>query len=840
MSLRLWRGCALLVVLCWSSLLFAQEDAGRLRGRVSKTGQGVGGVAVLVNETKQVEITDADGRFDFNALPAGRYTLIFTRGDNSDSRENVFVTAGATRDLEVEVDWDLGLVESLVVTAAAEIAAKIVDAPAAVTSIPEKQIEREAAHGQLPKVLEFTPGAEVTQSGLYDFNFNTRGFNSSLNRRVSTYIDGRDVGVVLLGAQEWAAMSVPLDDLASLEFIRGPSAALYGANASSGVINMTTKAPRDTLGGFARVTTGQLDTLTTEVRLAQALTDGWYYKITGGFRNSGDFSVSRDPDVIAQPEYSVFCMRVGNTNCLPQEKSLLIEQDDEIRFGTFRLDKYLNSGGVLTFELATGNIGGPVFQTGIGRVQILNAERPYGRFAFSKGRWNVLAHYAERHGNQVNLNKNLRIKDELISDTSRFGIEGQGNWNFGGGRGRFVLGAAFTEEKVDTENPLTGEQTVVFEPIETDREAVFSQLDWKLNDTFKLVFAGRVDKNTLHDTQFSPKAALVYTINDAQSMRLTYNRAFQVANYSEFFLHARLSEFPLLGFQRAICEVPFPGNPVDCGITEDPPILAVGNDDLKLEKTEAWEVGYSGVIRGHAFVTVDYYTSKNKDFITDLIPQQGTSLGNPVNADYLPWVSTPEAETTLLGNPADNITVAQALRNAVTTVGATGGEPLGFYLAQDIDAAGTTVVVARTYANVGDVDTQGVDFGLQYFFNNQWRLQANYSWFDFKIAEDAQDVEDVLLPNTPTHKASLSFSFTRGRWDVSASARWVDDFSWSAGIFQGPVEAYTTADLAASVTLGEHFRVGVTAANVSDNVHRQTFGGDLLSRRVLTYVDYDW
>ena len=43
-------------------------------------------------------------------------------------------------------------------TAAAARAAKIVDAPAAVTAISEVQIEREAAHGQVPKILEFTPG----------------------------------------------------------------------------------------------------------------------------------------------------------------------------------------------------------------------------------------------------------------------------------------------------------------------------------------------------------------------------------------------------------------------------------------------------------------------------------------------------------------------------------------------------------------------------------------------------------------------------------------------------------------------------------------------------------
>ena len=68
------------------------------------------------------------------------------------------------------------------------------------TVISQEEIQREAATGQIPKLIEFTPGVDFTQSGLYDINFNTRGFNSSLNRRVLTLIDGRDPAEV---ARDW-------------------------------------------------------------------------------------------------------------------------------------------------------------------------------------------------------------------------------------------------------------------------------------------------------------------------------------------------------------------------------------------------------------------------------------------------------------------------------------------------------------------------------------------------------------------------------------------------------------------------------------------------------------
>jgi len=867
-----------LLLLGFGSVGFAQPGAGRLEGRVVKEGQGVGAVTVLVNELKKAEITDENGAFVFDPIPAGSYTLIFTLGDNTVVRQ-VIVLAGKPTKIEQAVDWNLGVREKVTVTAAAARAAKIVDAPAAITSVPEEVIEREAAHGQLPKILEFTPGAEVTQSGLYDFNFNTRGFNSSLNRRVSTYIDGRNVGVVLLGAQEWSALSMPLDDLAGLEFIRGPSAALYGANASSGVINITTKAPRDSLGDMFRITGGELSTFALDFRRAAELGNGWFMKVMAGLKNTGDFTVSRNPEnqqpgsrctdalgnPLPNPEYECYCdpQLTGDRGCIPPEKTLFREQNNDIRFATVRFDKYLADDTLLTFESGYTDAEGPVLQTGIGRVQIRNTRRPFARFNYAHPRWNVLAHWTHREGDQVNLNQELRVQDELITDTDRYGVEAQGNWTFFSDRMRWVIGAAYTEEEVDSPDDQ-GAQTVIFEPVDAEYEALFTQFDYKINDHVKLVGAGRVDASSLHDTQFSPKLAGVFSINPKHSFRLTFNKAFQVANYSEFFLHARVGQFPLLGFANAICQGPIVQ--VDCGVTEDPPVLAVGNDDLRLEKTQSWELGYSGLLGNRAFITIDYYRSEHEDFITDLIHQVGTSLGNtegcvntdfepetdplecPINADYLPWVSTDEAENTVLfTNPitGETLTVATALRNAVDN--SVGGNRLGLRLAQDLD--GGTVIVGRTYANIGDVETQGIDLGIQYFVNEAWNLQASYSWFDFEIIDTggdasgvpvADDLETILSPNTPEHKGSLGVSFVKNRWSASLSGRWVDDFFWGAGLFQGPVESYTTADFAGSVAFNRTVSLGFNVANLLDDKHYQAYGGDRLSRRALTNLTFHW
>ena len=621
-SMNRWRAVRLLLTIALtlaftSGRAAAQAESGRIEGRIIRAdGSGVGGASVVLNETSATAITGSDGVFAFGGLPVGSYSLTMVLGEALATVSNVVVAAGETARVEETVDWEVGLAETLTVVASSRRLERIVEAPGSVTRVIESEIESQAAHGQLPKLLEFTPGAEVTQSGIYDYNFNTRGFNSSLNRRVATLIDGRNPSVPFLGAQEWAALSFPLDDLATVELLRGPSAALYGANASSGVLNMTSKVPRFSPGGLVRVAFGELDTVNLDLRWAGALGNDWYAKAVGGLRDSGDFTVSRR----GAAEYTVPCAPGTTGDCLPQEAVPLARvNDNQIFFGGIRLDKYLQNGVTLTMEGGLAALAGPAFQTGIGRVQLVDIQRPWARFNFNIDRVNLLAYYTGRKAPEQLA---LSSGSNLALDTSRIQVEGQTNWSFVDDRVRLVVGASAGLEDIDSLDERTGRQTLVFEPVDSDQQAVFGQVDWNLTEQVKLVLAGRGDFSSLHAAQFSPKASVVFTPVPDHSVRFAYNEAFQAPNYSEFFVQADAAPPANLTPLNAFC-APF-GVSCGFGVTR---VLALGNEDLELEEIQTWEVGYKGILGGRAFLTLDYYSSQASNFVTDLLPQLGTALG---------------------------------------------------------------------------------------------------------------------------------------------------------------------------------------------------------------------
>ncbi len=488
------------------------------------------------------------------------------------------------------------------------------------------------------------------------------------------------------------------------------------------------------------------------------------------------------------------------------------------------MDKYWGSGSTLTLEGGSADIAGPLFQTGIGRVQLLDVQRPWARARWSDDHWNVQVHYTRRDAPRQLL---LATGLNLALDTERFGVEAQTHWRLASDRLRLVLGGSHTREDLDSFDPAAGSQSLLFAPVNGDFSALFGQANYRFTKTLKGVLAARWDDSSLHSAQLSPKAALVWNPAPDQTVRLTYNEAFQVASYSEFFLQAPAGPTQNLSAVELICAAEM----VDCGFGDGAtPFLALGNANLELEQVKSWELGWSGIFSGSTFVTVDYYRSDNDNFITDLIPQCGTALGS---------CATPGARV----NPAFGPYQPPSSLSAAGQIAllATLQMNLGAFfplLSNNLD--GSPIFAAASYANFGHVDTQGVDVSLNHFISGEWTIQFAYSWFDYEIDPAAAGLSDLLLPNSPEHKASGGVRYAGERLDGDLLARWTDEFRWVVGLFQGDVPAYTTVDLNANYRLGAAWKAGVTIANLLDNVHYESFGGDLLGRRALGHLTFSW
>lgn len=729
-------------------------------------------------------MTDAAGDFHFDGVEAGTYDLQFMLGGRFASESGVVVEPEGVAEVSKEVDWtDVALVETVVVTSGARKRERIVDAPAAITTLTPEEIELGAPNSQVPDLLEFTPAAQIAQSGLYDYNLNTRGFNNFLTRRVQTLVDGREIAIPFLSSQEWAMTTALMDDLESVEFLRGPSAALYGPNTFNGVLNLTTKAPRESLGGIFRLTGGELGSLHTNFRWASELGNDWYFKAVAGHSESDGFRVSRNTST----EYPG----------LPPEAVPL--PDGKVRADSVkvRFDKYFKDDKLVTLEGGIDDMDNELFVSAAGRSFVPESDRSYLRFNMNAPRWNVLAYYGEREApDGVSMASGGLFS--ISSDT--YLVELQGNLPFT--HGRLVGGVSYGEEKADSADSA-GMQTILADAVKSNRRAVFGQLDLDLGDRVDAMFAVRWDDSTLYDSQISPKVAFVFSVNDNNKIRLSYNEAFQRPNYGELFIKFPAGFLDLSALEAGLA--PLLGG-VSLGFGSVP-IEVLGNGDLDVEKIRSYEIGYSAILGRRAYLNINYYRNHMKDFISETLPGV-----NPNIPPYMAPSSLPDDVRTI---------VEDTVNGAVPGMSndASGG-PL-FTLSQ---------------ANVGQVDAQGAEIALSVMVGSKWLAEINYAWFDF----NKDPAAGITTANTPENTASAGFEYLGERFRLGLHYRWSDSFDWRSGVHVGPVPSYDVADLDALFKINERFQVGANIDNLLNNVHYEVFGGDLLERRALIYGAVTW
>jgi iron complex outermembrane receptor protein len=125
------------------------------------------------------------------------------------------------------------------ITSVAKKTQKLVDTAAAVFVITQEDIHRSGVMS-IPEALRLAPGVEVAHIDANKWAISIRGFNSLFANKLLVLMDGRSVYSPLFSGVFWDVQGTFLEDVERIEVIRGPGAALWGANAVNGVINIIT------------------------------------------------------------------------------------------------------------------------------------------------------------------------------------------------------------------------------------------------------------------------------------------------------------------------------------------------------------------------------------------------------------------------------------------------------------------------------------------------------------------------------------------------------------------------------------------------------------------------
>ena len=177
--------------------------------------------------------------------------------------------AQTVRDLkELSVDQLL----DIQVTSVSKRSEPLSGAPASIYVISADAIRRSGAT-TLPEALRLAPNLQVARADSAQYAISARGFNNAIGNKLLVLVDGRTIYTPLFSGVFWDQQDILLEDIERIEVISGPGAALWGANAVNGVINVITRPAADTQGTLINAYGGN-DERGGAVRFGTAVGDG--------------------------------------------------------------------------------------------------------------------------------------------------------------------------------------------------------------------------------------------------------------------------------------------------------------------------------------------------------------------------------------------------------------------------------------------------------------------------------------------------------------------------------------------------------------------------------------
>ena len=752
---------AAVVALALMPLSVLAQGTGTIAGTVTgPDGEPVRGAQVVVEGLDIGALSAQGGSFLIRSVPTGTHVLRVTQlGFAEAVVRDVAVRSDATTEVRVQLET-AAIPLGGVVVSASRSAERITEAPATVARIDAPEIQLSVGNS-FSGALKEVQGLDYIQTGATTAAINARGFNSSFNNRMLMLVDNRVSVLPESGLPIGGFTAIPKVDLASAEVIVGPGAALYGADATSGVLSLQTKDPLEYPGTTVEVAAGVLEKDGadvggySDVQFRHAGVIGNFgFKVAGEYQEADDWS-----------------NRVNYASGGVEYPEIGADFQTQVSRAEGALVYY---GGLNRLELSAGySSNDGVGQTNVGRNQFEDWTYNFVQLQGSTPHWyaNVYRNQSQSGSsyaiNRYSVNRALPafdgMSDEEVmlesdwpSDARLFGAEVQNNFTFSdlidGESNPFldtevVWGGQFRRDVVDSDREWLTDR-FSNEDVTINTWGLYGQTRTPLHEKLDMVLALRYDEHDNYDSQISPKAGLIYKPVPNHALRVTYNRAFKSPTILQ--TNFWIPDFnPFIGVF---------GNTQGFTVRDTDGNVIATYDPVMPEENTTWEIGYKSVFGERLFLDLTGYYSDYENFFSPLV-----TIADPLGA---------------LGG---GVSTAHFGNGTEPILGDTGNPQ-----------------IVLTYFNLGAATVYGTDLAARYMVSDKVSVKATFSWIDLESRETGPVPagEEATALNAPSTKWTLGAD-VRDLNDFlgGATIRHVTGYDFTSGVNTGHIPTFTTLDL---------------------------------------------
>jgi len=451
-----------------------------------------------------------------------------------------------------------------VVLSVSRLSQPVSEAPAAVTVIDQDMI-RASGFRDIPDLLRLVPGFSVAYTRDNTWAAGYHGLGDAYSRRFQVLVDGRSIYSPHYGAVNWTDLPLAIDDIERIEVVRGPDAAVYGANAFAAVINIITKTAAQVPGEFVSMQTGTQDMRGLTVRHGGG-DAALRYRLTASAQQRDRFK----RDVTGPHDIGI---SVGQ-----------YFEASQTYFVNGRMDWQLSpdSDVMAQFGLTQGN-GNAGARTDDPRLALEPTEQDsralylqlaYHKVESERREWRVQAYHTQNRFDAdarvspliyKNIDYGVVVVDQYLRQ-SRSSIDLQVNEQWAP-KLRAVWGGELWQETVKSPQSYNSSKT-----LRGEIARAFGNLEWRSHERVLLQGGAMVEHHYFTGADISPRAAANFTVAPGHVVRLGISRAYRSPTF-----------FEEEGNRVLLLES---GAPID--------VLTVPSDGLEPERIVSREIGYVG------------------------------------------------------------------------------------------------------------------------------------------------------------------------------------------------------------------------------------------------------
>lgn len=529
-----------ILLLMFTITIYGQNST--LMGKVSSSsGEPLGFANIMLTGTTLGETADAEGNYTIKNIPAGKYTVRVTFLGYITLSEEITLQEGQSTEKKFSLQEDALNLTSVVVSGT-RYEQDRVNNPVVVGVIDNKLFNATQSIA-ISEGLNFQPGVRV-ETNCQNCGFTQVRLNGLEGVYSQILINSRPIFSALNSV--YGLEQIPTNIVERVEVVRSGGSALYGSNAIAGTINIITQDPTENsweLSSNTALLAGEALDQTFNFNgsiVNESLTSGVTF--FGMSRNRDSYDANGDG----------FTELVKLENTVLGAKAFFKPSDlSKITLDFSALEEYRRGGDRLDlaphFTDITEELDHNTFFGGINYEQWSQNELNKVAVYVSAQSTKRDSYYGGLGGGGTAEDSTLAINAYGLTDDLALVAGVQYNRYFGS---KGVMAVGVENQMYKTQDEIRGYNRLIDQKVNTT--GFFAQYEWKPNEKFTALLGGRYDvsdvdgvytignierKADVNVGVLSPRATLLYKINDYLRLRGGYARGFRAPQAFNEDLH---------------------------------------------------------------------------------------------------------------------------------------------------------------------------------------------------------------------------------------------------------------------------------------------------------------